>query len=31
MPEVGHEPQCRWPQDVNTMLDQFLERHWPAI
>jgi len=31
MPEVGHEPQCRWPQDVNAMLDQFLERHWPAI
>lgn len=31
MPEVGHEPQCRWPRDVNAMLDQFLERHWPAL
>ncbi|HZS58772.1 MAG TPA: alpha/beta hydrolase [Gemmatimonadaceae bacterium] len=30
MPRVGHEPQCRWPQDVNTMIDQFLERHWAA-
>jgi pimeloyl-ACP methyl ester carboxylesterase len=24
MPEAGHEPQSRWPQEVNAILDDFL-------
>jgi len=24
--DVGHEPQCRWPTEVNAMLDEFLLR-----
>jgi pimeloyl-ACP methyl ester carboxylesterase len=27
MPNVGHEPQCRWPDQVNHMLDSFLARN----
>ncbi len=27
MPGVGHEPQCRWPTEVNTILDLFLTEH----
>jgi pimeloyl-ACP methyl ester carboxylesterase len=26
MPGVGHEPQCRWPEQVNGLLDDFFER-----
>jgi pimeloyl-ACP methyl ester carboxylesterase len=26
MPEVGHEPQSRWPDKVNALLDDFLAR-----
>ena len=25
----GHEPQCRTPQEVNRLLDDFLDRHYP--
>jgi pimeloyl-ACP methyl ester carboxylesterase len=30
LPLVGHEPQSRWPTQVNAMLDAFLARHVPA-
>jgi pimeloyl-ACP methyl ester carboxylesterase len=30
MPGVGHEPQCRWPDEINRTLDGFLDRVHPA-
>src|SRR5579871_2176904 len=30
MPGVGHEPQFRWPQEVNAVLDDFLTRAYAA-
>lgn len=26
----GHEPECRIPDQVNPILDEFLDRHWPG-
>ncbi|MGZ5324886.1 MAG: alpha/beta fold hydrolase [Solirubrobacterales bacterium] len=31
LPGSGHEPQCRIPEQVNGMLDEFLSRHFRAI
>jgi pimeloyl-ACP methyl ester carboxylesterase len=30
LPGSGHEPQCRIPNRVNSLIDDFLERHHPA-
>jgi len=30
MPNVGHEPQCRWPTEVHAILDEFLAQLPPA-
>ncbi len=30
LPGSGHEPQCRIPAEVNSLLDGFLARHYPA-
>ncbi len=29
LPGSGHEPQCRIPSEVNSIIDRFLERHHP--
>lgn len=30
LPGSGHEPQCRVPEKVNRLLDEFLDRHYGA-
>lgn len=29
LPGSGHEPQCRIPEQVNRILDEFFDRQWP--